>query len=118
MWIDHLALAIGKDSHEVVYAGAHCVVYRNPYGRPTVDQRVPWRIDSHNSPRYAKILREKSCKAFRKLHLVTTEILIKAGELQNVKLLDHIIVSSDGWCSLRESYPAMWLAASADKSSP
>lgn len=40
--------------------------------------------------------------------LEVTETLIKAGELLGVKLIDHIIVSSNGLCSLRETRGYMW----------
>jgi len=40
--------------------------------------------------------------------LDTTETLIKAGDLLGVKLVDHIIVSSNGLCSLRENHPHLW----------
>ena len=39
----------------------------------------------------------------------TTEMLIKAGDLLNVKVIDHIIVSSNGIQSLRELRPALWI---------
>jgi DNA repair protein RadC len=38
----------------------------------------------------------------------TTETLIKAGDLMGVKIVDHIIVSSNGTKSLRESHPQLW----------
>jgi len=38
----------------------------------------------------------------------TAGTLIKAGELLGVKVLDHIIVSSAGTCSLRESHGYLW----------
>lgn len=41
--------------------------------------------------------------------LETTEILIKAGDLMGVKVIDHVIVSSNGLCSLRETHGYMWL---------
>ncbi len=37
-----------------------------------------------------------------------TEILIKAGDLMGIKVIDHIIVSSNGLCSLRETRGYMW----------
>lgn len=37
-----------------------------------------------------------------------TETLIKAGDLLGVKVIDHIIVSSNGLCSLRETRSSMW----------
>jgi DNA repair protein RadC len=37
-----------------------------------------------------------------------TKTLIKAGELLGVKVIDHIIVSSNGNMSLRESHPRLW----------
>jgi len=40
--------------------------------------------------------------------LDTTETLIKAGELLGVKVLDHIIVSSNGTVSLRETHGYLW----------
>lgn len=40
--------------------------------------------------------------------LETTEKLIKAGDLLGVLLIDHIIVSSNGISSLRETRPCMW----------
>lgn len=39
----------------------------------------------------------------------TTEMLIKAGDLLNVKVIDHIIVSSNGIQSLRELRPSLWI---------
>jgi DNA repair protein RadC len=36
-------------------------------------------------------------------------MLIKAGDLLNVKVIDHIIVSSNGIQSLRELRPALWI---------
>lgn len=41
----------------------------------------------------------------------TTKILVKAGELLGVKLIDHIIVSSNGIASLREENPYLWEAS-------
>lgn len=41
--------------------------------------------------------------------LETTEILIKAGDLMGVKVIDHIIVSSNGLYSLRENHPHLWI---------
>jgi DNA repair protein RadC len=38
----------------------------------------------------------------------TTEMLIKAGDLLSVKVIDHIIVSSNGIQSLRELRPSLW----------
>ncbi len=40
--------------------------------------------------------------------LDTTETLIKAGDLMGVKVIDHIIVSSNGLYSLRENRPHLW----------
>ena len=40
--------------------------------------------------------------------LETTETLIKAGDLIGVKVIDHIIVSSNGLYSLRENRPSLW----------
>lgn len=37
-----------------------------------------------------------------------TETLIKAGDLMGVKLIDHIIVSSNGLRSLRETTGRLW----------
>lgn len=37
-----------------------------------------------------------------------TETLFKAGELMGVKVVDHIIVSSNGLCSLRETRGYLW----------
>lgn len=37
-----------------------------------------------------------------------TTTLIKAGDLLGVKLIDHIIVSSNGLRSLRENRPNLW----------
>ncbi len=37
-----------------------------------------------------------------------TETLIKAGDLLGVKVMDHIIVSSNGLCSLRETHYQLW----------
>jgi DNA repair protein RadC len=44
-----------------------------------------------------------------------TEILIKAGDLLGVKVLDHIIVSSSGTRSLREDYGHLWAPSGAVK---
>jgi DNA repair protein RadC len=38
----------------------------------------------------------------------TTETLIKAGKLLGVSVLDHVIVSSSGFASLREERPDLW----------
>lgn len=38
----------------------------------------------------------------------TTETLIKAGKLLGVPVVDHVIVSSNGICSLRETRPHLW----------
>jgi DNA repair protein RadC len=40
--------------------------------------------------------------------LEVTEILIKAGDLLNVRVIDHIIVSSNGLASLRETRAYLW----------
>lgn len=40
--------------------------------------------------------------------LNVTETLIKAGELMGVRLLDHVIVSSNGTSSLRETHGYLW----------
>jgi len=40
--------------------------------------------------------------------LETTEILIKAGDLMGVKVIDHFIVSSNGLTSLRETCSYLW----------
>lgn len=40
--------------------------------------------------------------------LETTETLIKAGDLMGIKVIDHIIVSSNGLYSLRENRPNLW----------
>ena len=40
--------------------------------------------------------------------LETTETLIKAGDLMGVKVIDHIIVTSNGLYSMRENRPQMW----------
>lgn len=37
-----------------------------------------------------------------------TETLIKTGDILGVKVIDHIIVSSIGICSLRETRGSMW----------
>jgi DNA repair protein RadC len=37
-----------------------------------------------------------------------TKTLIKGGDLLGVKMLDHIIVSSNGLCSLRETHGYLW----------
>src|SRR5579885_2389625 len=39
----------------------------------------------------------------------TTQTLIKAGDLLGVKVIDHIIVSSNGTSSMRESHPDLWI---------
>ena len=41
--------------------------------------------------------------------IAVTKQLIKAGALMGVNVLDHIIVSSNGLCSLRETLPHLWL---------
>lgn len=41
--------------------------------------------------------------------LETTETLIKAGTLLGVNVIDHIIVSSNGLSSLRETQGHLWL---------
>jgi DNA repair protein RadC len=38
----------------------------------------------------------------------TTETLINAGKLLGVPVVDHVIVSSNGTCSLRETRPHLW----------
>lgn len=38
----------------------------------------------------------------------TTETLINAGKLLGVPVVDHVIVSSSGTCSLRETRPHLW----------
>lgn len=40
--------------------------------------------------------------------LEVTETLIKAGQLLQVSVIDHIIVSSNGLFSLRENRPHLW----------
>ncbi|HEY9683267.1 MAG TPA: JAB domain-containing protein [Drouetiella sp.] len=40
--------------------------------------------------------------------LDTTEQLIKGGKLLGISVLDHIIVSSKGLNSLRETHPELW----------
>lgn len=40
--------------------------------------------------------------------LETTETLLKAGDLMGVKVIDHIIVTSNGLYSMRENRPQMW----------
>lgn len=40
--------------------------------------------------------------------ILVTETLIKAGEILGVRVLDHIIVSSNGLSSLRETRPHLW----------
>lgn len=40
--------------------------------------------------------------------LATTETLLKAAEIMGVPLVDHIIVTSSGHLSLRESYGYLW----------
>lgn len=37
-----------------------------------------------------------------------TELLIKAGEMFSVRVIDHIIVGSSGLNSLRETRPQLW----------
>lgn len=41
--------------------------------------------------------------------LETTETLIKSGKLLGVSVLDHIIVSSNGIASLRETHGYLWV---------
>ncbi|MBX3150372.1 hypothetical protein KF728_09510 [Candidatus Obscuribacterales bacterium] len=41
--------------------------------------------------------------------LETTRQLLKAGKLLGVPVVDHIIVSFKGECSIRETYPHLWL---------
>ncbi|MBX9693621.1 MAG: hypothetical protein K2Z81_14630 [Cyanobacteria bacterium] len=38
----------------------------------------------------------------------TTEMLIKAGDILGVKVIDHVIVSSNGIRSLRETHGYLW----------
>ena len=38
----------------------------------------------------------------------TTKTLIKAGQILGVSVVDHVIVSSNGFQSLRESKPELW----------
>lgn len=38
----------------------------------------------------------------------TTETLIKAGKILGVSLLDHLVVSSNGFTSIRETRPELW----------
>ncbi|TXI89710.1 MAG: DNA repair protein RadC [Burkholderiaceae bacterium] len=38
----------------------------------------------------------------------TTETLIKAGKILGVSLLDHLVVSSNGFTSIREERPDLW----------
>jgi len=38
----------------------------------------------------------------------TTEKLIQAGSLLGVPVIDHVIVSSNGLCSLRETHGHLW----------
>ena len=38
----------------------------------------------------------------------TTGILIKAGDILGMKVIDHLIVSSSGFCSLRETHGYLW----------
>lgn len=38
----------------------------------------------------------------------TTKTLIKAGQILGVSLLDHIVVSSKGTTSIRETKPELW----------
>jgi DNA repair protein RadC len=40
--------------------------------------------------------------------LDVTKTLIQAGELMGVNVIDHIIVSSNGLCSLRETHGHLW----------
>jgi DNA repair protein RadC len=40
--------------------------------------------------------------------LETTEQLIKAGKLLGVSVLDHVIVASSGFISLRQDHPNLW----------
>lgn len=40
--------------------------------------------------------------------LDTTRQLIAAGKILGVELLDHIVVSSRGICSIRENHPDLW----------
>ena len=40
--------------------------------------------------------------------LETTEQLIKAGKLLGVSVLDHVIVASSGFISLRQEHPDLW----------
>lgn len=41
--------------------------------------------------------------------LDTTVTLINAGNLLGIKVLDHVIVSSNGLMSLREHYASLWI---------
>ena len=41
--------------------------------------------------------------------LTTTETLVKAGKIIGVDVLDHIIVSTNGLSSMRETHPSLWM---------
>jgi DNA repair protein RadC len=58
-------------------------------------------IIAHNHPAGSLTPSDEDVKA--------TETLVKAGELLGVKVLDHVIVSSNGISSLRESHGYLWL---------
>jgi len=38
----------------------------------------------------------------------TTRTLIEAGKILGVSLLDHLVVSSNGFTSIRETHPELW----------
>ena len=40
--------------------------------------------------------------------LETTRQLVKAGEIMAVQILDHLIVTHNGVCSIRESHPGLF----------
>lgn len=39
----------------------------------------------------------------------TTKVLVEAGRILDIEVIDHIIVSSNGLSSLRETCPNLWL---------
>jgi DNA repair protein RadC len=57
-------------------------------------------IVAHNHPGGSKTASSEDIE--------TTKILIKAGDLMGVKVVDHIIVTADGLTSLREDYNYLW----------
>lgn len=88
----------------------YCIVSKGTIGASLVTAREVYKaailanshalIVAHNHP-------GGSLAASRE-DLEVTEMLIKAGDLLGIKLVDHIIVSSSGICSMRETHDHLW----------